>query len=86
MLKLKMLKKPLVLCLLKEQLLEQKLNYHPLKTIVSLVDNGKDGISRALLNKGLEKNAWYQSQTQNGKNLFDYVAREYGTEFIGEGF
>jgi len=56
------------------------------KTIVSLVDNGKDGISRALLNKGLEKNAWYQSQTQNGKNLFDYVAREYGTEFIGEGF
>ena len=56
------------------------------KTIVSLVDNGKDGISRALLNKGLEKNAWYQSQTQNGKNLFDYVAREYGTEFICEGF
>ena len=56
------------------------------KTIVSLVDNGKDGISRALFNKGLKKNAWYQSQTQNGKNLFDYVAREYGTEFIGEGF
>ena len=56
------------------------------KTIVSLVDNGKDGISRALLNKGIQKNAWYQSQTQNGKNLFDYVSREYGTEFIGEGF
>jgi hypothetical protein len=56
------------------------------KTIVSLVDNGKDGISRALLNKGLKKNAWYQSQTQNGKNLFDYVSREYGREFIGEGF
>ena len=56
------------------------------KTIVSLVDNGKDGISRDLLNKGLKKNAWYQSQTVNGKNLFDYVAREYGREFVGEGF
>ena len=56
------------------------------KTIVSLVDNGKDGISSRLLKKGIEKNAWYQSQTQNGKNLFDYVAREYGKEFIGEGF
>ena len=56
------------------------------KTIVSLVDNGKDGISRDIFNKGLKKNAWYQSQTQNGKNLFDYVSREYGKEFIGEGF
>jgi len=56
------------------------------KTIVSLVDNGKDGISRDIFNKGLKKNAWYQSQTQNGKNLFDYVSKEYGKEFIGEGF
>ena len=56
------------------------------KTIASLVDNGKDGISRAHIQNGLKKNKWYQSQTVNGKNLFDYVSRTYGNEFVGDNF
>ncbi len=68
-----------------------KINLSPIKkTIVSLVDNGKDGISRANLQDGIAKNEWYKSQNfvSKGKikNVFDYVSREYGNDFIGQGF
>ena len=68
-----------------------KIRLSPIKkTIISLVDNGKDGISRANLQNGIAKNEWYKSQNfvSKGKikNVFDYVAREYGNDFIGQGF
>jgi len=62
-------------------------NISPIKKMMHYLAGGG---SQANLNKALEINPWYQSQNfkvgDTTKNTFDYLSRQYGTDFIGQPF
>ena len=62
-------------------------NISPIKKMMHYLAGGG---SQANLNKALEINPWYQSQNfkvgDTSKNTFDYLSKQYGTDFIGQPF